>query len=115
MSRTPEHVLTVSDCPVTPGAELLLVLVSIDSGRPVFWCPDCGSAWHGVPPTGAVDPITALSQVAPGGVRLATEDDLVLVGVAMGNRRVQKQPYAHWRADLDAVLKAGQTRSDHLK
>jgi hypothetical protein len=54
----------VADCPVAPGAEVVVVLLRADSGMPIFYCEDCGCAWESMPDPSRVDGIPGADETA---------------------------------------------------
>src|SRR5438105_1200894 len=94
-------IYSIGDCPACPGFGPILILISLASSEPVFYCPACATAWASPPdPPGHLDIVQALAEVAPGGVRLPTRDEI--------KRLFAQQPhvldYRDWAKDLDAVL-----------
>jgi hypothetical protein len=95
------RVFSVGDCPVDPGFGVVLVLAMQTTGDFVFFCPACGCAWR-EPPQGRLDEINSLDEVAPDGVRLAT--DAELAGLAGKLLEADDEP---WESDLAEILSSG--------
>jgi hypothetical protein len=52
-----------------------------------------------------LDEIHSLADVAPSGVRLATEEDVA--GVVLGDRHLLRLPYQDWSVFIDDVVGGG--------
>src|SRR6476620_10121022 len=93
-------VYSAGDCPACPGFGKLLVLFSVRSGRNVFYCPTCGTAWDSLSPPSRLDQVRTIHEVAPDGVRLPSRAEVDRLSFP-----VEADEYEHWSTDLDDVLR----------
>jgi hypothetical protein len=93
---------SAGDCPICFSSGLVAVLVDRRTSSGVFYCPMCGCAWRRVPDARQPDdPISDLASIAPDGVRLPTEAE-VLALRADGLEAVDAD-FDFWASDLDDV------------
>lgn len=104
MNTSSSSLYVVGDCPVCPGFESVLVLVSQSDGSPVFWCPMCSLAWHSVPGD-EVNELNEIWDVAAEGVRLPTLEDLRAMVLPL-----DEVPYSVWADEVDEVLAESKTK-----
>jgi hypothetical protein len=106
-------VFSAGDCPITPGAEVCLFLVSKASGNLFLLCPMCGMGWNDPaelrdawvgPPlpaevAWAMIAERSLEKLAPAGARIATREDIESGG--LGASIVEELPYAEFALLLE--------------
>jgi hypothetical protein len=85
-------------CPVCADSGIVIGLACLDSGELVFYCPLCGLAWRS-PPGHRVDELTALSDLAPLGVRLPTKEEVNASGYP-ASEILDEQWYALLESEL---------------
>ena len=78
-----------------------MVFCSNASGKLIFYCPLCGVAWSNRPVGMELRQICSLRQVAPTGISLPSEDDLVDL---RRSGTVHNVDYRTWREFLDPFL-----------
>ncbi|MBA3547523.1 MAG: hypothetical protein H0T76_13650 [Nannocystis sp.] len=95
------NMYSVGDCPVCPGAGPLLVLLTSDRSKAIYFCPFCETAWCSHPGN-EVNEIKSLDAHAPEGVVPPSWHDLKVRGI---ERLVVKEvPYGDWQDELDRIL-----------
>jgi len=78
-----------------------LILLSVASRTPVFWCSGCGLAWREPPQGDEVNELDSLDDLAAGGVRVPSPQEIAAVQgleVASGEQ---------WEDDLDELVAQG--------
>lgn len=76
-----QRLFTAGNCPVCADSGTLLCVWSIVTTRVILFCPLCEVAWQDVPKDGRIDTVHALDDLAPGGIRLATETEVRSFGL----------------------------------
>lgn len=99
-ARDERGVVSIGDCPACSTFAPVMVLVSVQSGQLVFFCPGCETAWSSPPPAHVLDEVSSLGQVAPLGVRLPSRQELH----GLGDRRLFAVDAATWTEELNRVL-----------
>ena len=74
---------SIGACPVCPGFGEVVVLTSKLDSTVVYYCPACGTAWKQAPAPDRLDEVSSLNDLAPGGVRLATKDEIDRLGLGV--------------------------------
>jgi hypothetical protein len=76
------NVFSVGNCPVCADFGGVLLLTAVRSGKHLFLCPMCGTAWA-KPPGVDVDAVDTVDDiVGDEPVRLATQDEVLASGYA---------------------------------
>ena len=103
INRENRTLYSTGDCPVCADSGAVLIFCSKASSELVFYCPLCGVAWSSPPIDRRLDEIHSLEQVAPSGISLPSEDDLVDL---KRTRTVNEVEYREWQEDLEPYLAA---------
>lgn len=92
---------SVGDCPVCSVSGAILVLISVSTGAPVFYCPACETAWERQPEPHRLDEVHSLQELVPAGVRLPSKEEIarLLPG------RVTAVDYEDWAGQLVGLLR----------
>ncbi|MBA3396119.1 MAG: hypothetical protein H0T89_26050 [Deltaproteobacteria bacterium] len=78
LERAPLY--AAGDCPVCPGAGVLLFLRRSDARQYFFFCTHCGNAYRERPdPPNACNEVNALDDVAPRGIVLPHKEEIANV------------------------------------
>jgi hypothetical protein len=77
MSARSVRLFGAGACPVCSDSGVLVCVKSIATGRLVLFCPLCETAWNDRPVDRRVDSILSLAEVAPDGIVVPAETELI--------------------------------------